>query len=275
MTSPTNASAQQILRDQLRQWGLEELSSDLDRLIKDGLDAPAITIQLAETQAYKTRFAANEIRRQKGLPVLNPAEYIATEQAFQQVLRTYGLPSSFYDSRDDFHAFIGNDVAPEELNDRAQIAQQVWLSNDETVRDSWRNFYGLSDGAAIASILDPDKALPIVQRMANAARFGAAAARQGLEADKGRLERYSDMGVSEDAVSKAFGRIAATKDADDKIARRFGAELTQADKEREQIEGNADAARKRSSLYQSEEALFQGRATAGEGALSRTRGGSF
>jgi hypothetical protein len=274
VTAP-NSTAKTILLDQLRQWGLEELSGDLDRLIKDGLDAPAITIQLSETAAYKSRFAANEIRRQKGLPVLNPAEYVATEQAYQQVLRTYGLPHSFYDDRSDFHGFIGNDLAPDELNERAQVAQQVWLSNDDTVRDTWRHFYGLSDGAAIASILDPDRALPIVQRMANAARFGAAASRQGLNADRDRLEQYSDLGITESAVADAFGKIAATKPADDRIAQRFGSELTQADREREEVLGNADAARKRSSLYQSETALFQGKASAGEGALSRTRGGSF
>lgn len=275
MTSPVSDSAKTILADQLRAWGLDELSTDLDRLIKDGLDAPAITVQLQATEAYKKRFAANEIRRQKGLPVLAPAEYVATEQAYQQVLRSYGLPTSFYDDRSDFHQFIGNDVAPDELNNRAQIAQQVWLSNDSETRDVWRSFYGLSDGAAIASILDPDKALPIVQRMANAARFGGLATRQGLEADKGRLEQYADQGITENAVANAFGKIAQTAPADQRIGQRFGSELTQADREREEIQGNAEAARKRSTLYQSESALFQGKASAGDAALQRTKSGSF
>lgn len=275
MTSPIQQSARDILADQLRQWGLDELSSDLDRLIKEGLDAPAITIQLQETQAYKQRFAANEIRRQKGLPVLNPAEYIATEQAYQQVLRTYGLPTSFYDDRSDFHGFIGNDVAPDELNERAQVAQSVWLSNDAATRSVWRDFYGLSDGAAIASILDPERALPVVQRMANAARFGASATRQGLEADKSRLEGYSDLGFTESEVSTAFGRIAQTKPADDRIAQRFGTTVTQQEQEQAQLQGTASAQRKLNSLRQNETALFQGRAAADQAALARTRSGKF
>jgi hypothetical protein len=268
-------SARQILVDQLRQWGLEELVDDLDRLIKQGLDAPAVTINLQATEAYQKRFAGNEQRRKKGLPVLNPAEYIAAENSYQSVLRGYGLPTSFYDSRDDFHEFIGNDVSPEELNDRAGIAQQIWLSKDAGTRDVWRSFYGLSDGAAIASILDPDRALPVVQRMANAARFGAQAKSQGLQADKDRLERYADMGLSEGAIAEGFGQIGATLAADQKIAQRFGTSITQAEREKESIEGSADAMRKRSSLYQNETALFQQKASAGEGALSRTRSGSF
>jgi hypothetical protein len=119
VTSPTSQSARQILLDQLKQWGLEELTNDLDSLIKDGLEAPAIVLQLADTKAYKERFKANEIRRQKGLAALSPAEYIAAEASYQTVLRTHGLPNSFYDSRDDYAEFIGNDVSPDELNDRA------------------------------------------------------------------------------------------------------------------------------------------------------------
>lgn len=275
MTSPINPSARDILVNTLREWGLAELTGDLDRLIKDGLDAPAVQLRLSETDAYKRRFAGNDERKKKGLPVLSPAEYIAAETSYKTVLRSYGLPASFYDSQDDFHQFIGNDVSPDELNDRAGIAQQVWLSNDAPTRDAWRSFYGLSDGAAIASILDPDRALPVVQRMANAARFGGLATSQGLEADRGRLEQYADTGVSADTVAGAFSKIAQTQGADDRIAQRFGTTLSQAEKEAELIKGDATAANKRERLYRDETALFQGRGGADTGALQRTRSGRF
>lgn len=278
MTAPgafTQDSAYQILVDQLRQWGLEELTADLDNLMREGFDPSSAVIQLSNSAAYQKRFAGNEERRKRGLNNLSPAEYIAAENAYQNVLRSYGLPTSFYDSRDDFHKFIGNDVSPQELNDRAQIAQQVWLSKDDNTRSAWRDFYGLSDGAAIASILDPDKALPIVQRQANAARFGGMAKAQGLEANKDRLERYSDMGLDANAIGDAFGKIGMSLENDRKIANRFGTSINQAEEEKALIEGNAAAQQKRANLYQNETALFQQRASAGEGALSRTRSGKF
>lgn len=278
MTSPVDAdtrSAKEILTDQLRQWGIEDLSKDLDALIKEGLDSAAIVIQLSNTESYKKRFAANEVRRQNGLSVLSPAEYIAAENSYQTVLRQYGLPESFYDQREDFTKFLGNDVSPDELNDRASIAQQVWLSNDETTKGVWRDFYGLSDGAAIASILDPDKALPIVQRMSNAARFGGDAIRNGLSADKSRLEQYSDLGLTESAVSQGFTKIGQTDAANQRIAQRFGQTLSQAEEEQANIVGTASAQRKISQLQQGEQALFQQRASADQAALQRTRAGSF
>lgn len=273
--SPGQSSAKKILIDQLTQWGLEELVPDVDRLIKEGLDAPAVTLQLQETEAYRRRFAANEQRRQKGLPVLSPAEYVATEAAYKSVLRSFGLPSGFFDSRDDFSNFLANDVSPEELNSRARAAQETFLTSDPSIRQAWSQLYGLSGGAAIAMFLDPERALPIVERQAQAARFGAAAINQGLDANRGRLERYADLGVDYQSVSRAFGQIAQTRGADQRIADRFGGQLSQADRESELLLNDGDAARRRQRLYDNETALFQQRSAAEEGALSRTRQGRY
>lgn len=277
MTSPIpdNGSARAILVAQLRDWGLEELTDDLDMLIKQGLDAPAISLQLQETEAYKRRFAANAERIKKGLPVLSPAEYVATEAAYKSVLRSYGLPPGFYDQPDDFHKFLGADVSPEELNDRANAAQRVFLDADPAIRDMWSRFYGLTGGAAIASLLDPERALPVVERMANAARFGAIAERQGLDADRGRLERYSDLGITESEIQNAFGRIAATAPVDQRLAQRFGQSLSQATRESEELLNDGTAARQRAALYQNEQSLFAARPSADEDSLSRNRRGQF
>jgi hypothetical protein len=275
MTSPEQTSANAIIRDYLRQWGLLELAPDLDRLIREGLGADAITLQLRDTQAYKRRFQANDLREAAGLPVLSPAEYIAAEDAYRQILRTYGLPSSFYDQPDDFHGFLARDIAPEEVNARAQAAQQTWLTTDQAVRDTWRDFYGLTDGAAIASILDPDKALPIVQRMVTASRIGAEASRNGLGADRSRFEQYADRGVSVDQAAQGFAEIGQTLTTDQAIARRFGQTFTQAEAEAARITGTASAQRKQRELAQSEQALFDGRATADRSSLSRRTSGSY
>lgn len=268
-------SALAVLQDQLSQWGITDLYGDAESLLKEGLDPAAITVQLSNSASYKRRFSANDVRRQNGLSVLTPAEYIAAEDSYRGVLRQYGLPTSFYDSADDFHQFLGNDVSPDELNDRAQIAQQVWLSNDDNTKTAWRSFYGLSDGAAIAAILDPTRATPIIERMANAARFGGLALANGLEADRGRLEQYSDQGVDASAIASAFGKIALTRGTDDRIGQRFNKPITQADEESALITGNGVAQKKINDLYANETALFQSRAAAESGALSRTSGGKF
>lgn len=278
MTAPLTGeqtSAKAIIRDFLRQWGLLELAPELDRLIREGLGADAITVQLRETSAYKARFRANEKREAAGLPVLSPAEYIAAEDAYRQVFRSYGLPASFYDQLSDFHEFLEKDVSPEEVNARAAAAQQTWLTSDPSVRNAWRDFYGLTDGAAIASIMDPDRALPIVQRMVTAAQLGGLAARNGLAADRGRFEQYADRGITAEQAAAGFAEIGQTLTTDQAIARRFGQTFTQAEAEAARIEGLASAQRKQRELAQSEQALFDARATADQKSLSRRTQGSY
>jgi hypothetical protein len=276
VTSPVdNSSASAIIKAQLSQWGLSDLYADVDRLSKDGLGEDAINVQLQQTDAYKRRFAANLERQAKGLRVLSPAEYLSAEAGYRQVLQSFGLPAGFYDSPEDFSKFIGADVSVQEVNDRAKVAQEAFLGSDPLLRQQWRDMYGLSDGAGIAALLDEDKAMPIVNRMATAAKGGASAVRNGLNADTGRLEQYADQGYTADQLASGFSQIGATRQAETSMANRFGTQFSQADAEASRIQGLASAQRKQAQLYGSEQALFDGRASADKTSLNRRTSGSY
>lgn len=273
--SPDSNSAQAIIRGFLQQWGLGELYNDVDRLIKDGLGQDAIVLRLQETDAYQRRFAGNKAREAAGLPVLSPAEYLSAESAYRQTLQQFGLPASFYDQHSDFVDFIAKDVSAQEVAARAAAAQQTWLSTDQATRDAWRDFYGLTDGAAIASILDPDRALPIVQRMATAAQLGGLAKRNGLTADRSRLEQYADLGVDVSNAAGGFAEIGQTLSTDQAIANRFGTTFSQEEAEQARVVGTASAQRKQRELAEQEKALFGGRAAADRNSLTRRTSGSY
>lgn len=275
LTSPAEQSAYDIIVDQLNKWGIGSLADAAKSLIQQGLDANAVTIELQNTPQYQQRFAGNAERIKNGLPALSPGDYVATEASYKQVLRSYGLPGGFYDSPSALNDFIGKDVSPSELNSRAQIAQQIWLSNDSDAKDTWRNFYGLSDGAAIASILDPNEALPIVQRMANAAQWGGEMERQGLTPDRQRLEQYSDQGFTTNQVNHGIQQAALEQPALQKIAQRFGQQFSQGTALDADIAGNADATRAKQRLVNNETALFSSRAAADSAALGRNSSGQF
>jgi hypothetical protein len=282
MTSPTfgqldpdQQTASQIIAAQLAEWGLGTLAGRVNDLIREGLSNDAITLRLAATDEYKQRFAANDARTKKGLAALSPAEYIAAENSYRQVMQSFGLPATFYDSQDDYRSFLENDLSPSELQDRARVAQSVWLSTDEATKSVWRDFYGLSDGAAIASILDPTKALPIVQTQAEAAKAGAAARNNGLAADRERITRYLDQGITADQLTQGFGEIGAVHDVDQAIGRRFGVQLDQVTEEASRIQGLASARRAQADAYTSEQALFQAKPGADKSSLSRRTSGSY
>lgn len=268
-------SASAIIQQQLSAWGLDSLVPDLNTLIRQGLQPDAIVLKLQDTDAYKQRFAANQLRIKNGLNALSPADYINTENAYRQVMRQYGLPSGFYDSQDDFQNFLAADVSPSELNERVKTAQQVFVTGDPATRSVWRDWYGLTDGAAIASILDPSKALPIVQNMATAAQAGGIARQNGLDADQQRITSYVDQGISLGDLTKGFQDIGAAHATDQAIASRFGTTFDQAQEEQATIQNLASARRKQQQLYDSERALFAGRSGADATSLNTRTSGAF
>jgi hypothetical protein len=271
---PTKAGAAAIIKQYLEAWGIGDLYKDALALIKQGLDESAILVQLQATDSYKKRFAANEDRKKKGLSVLTPAEYIANEDQYKQVLRTYGMPEGFYDSNDDVRQFLANDVSPSELAGRAQAAQKVWLTGNEDYRNTWKDYYGLSDGDAIAAMLDPKTAMPIIEQRLTATQIGAAAKRQGLTADRSRAELFAQSGVDEQAALTGYGKIAETAGVDASIASRFGETFDQTDEEDDRLLGLASAARKRRSLYGQEAGLFSEHG-GGQEAFSRPTAGRY
>ena len=107
-THPTPpVDAFKLVQQAFANLGLGDLSKVIQDYLVQGYSEEEIKLLLPETHEYKQRFKANEERKKKGLRVLSPAEYIATENSYRSVLRNYGLPKGFYDSQDDYQKFLG------------------------------------------------------------------------------------------------------------------------------------------------------------------------
>ena len=73
------------------------------------------------------RFAANQERIKNGLSALTPAQYIGLEDQYQNIMRNYGLPTSYYakdsmGTQPGMNKLIANDVSSTELEDRIMTA---------------------------------------------------------------------------------------------------------------------------------------------------------
>lgn len=259
---PVLTNSQQSIYDlmnaTLASWGLTTLAPDLKNLILKGDTAPdTLALALSQTQAYKTRFAGNAERVKNGLPELTPAQYIGLEEQYQNVLRSYGLPQGFYDKPSDFNDFIGKDLSPTELKDRAQIAHDQYIAAPDYVKNLWGTYFG-TKGDAIAAILDPDVATQVIQDRSMQVGIGGAAAQQGLGVSQPRAQQLQQAGVTLAGAQKAYQQIAASLPTDQSIAQRFGTSFGQDQEENDLLLGDAQAGQKRQSLYASEQALFKG-----------------
>jgi hypothetical protein len=190
-------------------YGLSALAPKIKEFVQQGFTPDTVTLKLQETPEYKQRFIGNENRRKAGLPVLTPGEYLSVESSYKKILKDAELPSGFYDQPDDFSKFIGGDIAPTELQERVNIANQSLQNADKFYTDSLRTYYGLNSGDMLAYALDPERALPVITRQQKAAQFGAEAARQGIQVAAPMAERFTgQLGVTQQEARQGFEQVA-------------------------------------------------------------------
>ena len=252
-----NRNAMAYMNNILKQYGLTSLGGDVLKMVQQGYQNDAISYQLTQTKAYQQRFAGNAIRVKNGLSELSPAEYLATERSYQQVLQSAGLPKGFYDSHSDFTNMIGKDVSPTEMKWRADTAAKYVQQTDPHTRDALQQYYGIDQNHLVAHFLDPNAAQSILQKQANAADIGSAALDQNLKATtRGRAETWADQGVTGAQAQTGYQKVAAVLPEDQQLQRRYGGDFSQTTAEDEVLGGLASAARKRSELEDKEKAQF-------------------
>jgi hypothetical protein len=193
----------------------------MKNLAMSGAGPDTISLSLQQSDAYKARFAGNEARRAAGLSVLSPGEYIATEKAYDQVLRAAGVPTGFYRGTSEMAKLIGADVSPTELQTRVDLASKSISNADPFYTQQLQNFYGLSQGDMIAHVLDPAVAAPLIQKQVASANIGAAAARNATNVDLSTAQQLSGMGITEGQAEQGFGNIAAQLPSMQAIASRY------------------------------------------------------
>jgi hypothetical protein len=277
-------SAYDLLFEQFNQYGLGGLVTPLKSLIMDNVSPSEFTIRLRDTDAYKKRFAANQTRIQKGLSALSEAEYIGLEDQYQNIMRNYGLPASYYARGDmgrqeGFEKFIGGDVSAAELEDRIQTAQNRVINAAPEVAASLRTYYpDITNGDILAYSLDPEKALTEIRRKVTAAEIGAGAAMAGLTAGVSRAEELARYGVTAEQARQGFQTIAEVAPRGGQLAAFYKeTPYTQTTAEQEVfgLTGATEAAKQRKKLTSLEQASFAGQAGVAGGALARDRAGAF
>jgi hypothetical protein len=280
-------SAYDLLYNQFKQYGLESLVEGIKDLIKSNISPSEFSIRLQDTDAYKKRFAANQDRIKAGLKALTPAEYIGLEDQYQNIMRNYGLPASYYTkdamgTQAGFNKFIANDVSAAELEDRIATAQKRVINADVNVTNALKQFYpDITNADILAYTLDPTNALENIKRKVTAAEIGGAALGQNLMTSAGRAEELAKYGVTKAQAQQGFQTIGeflptAEKLGDIYANQGLGAyDQAVAEAEVFGTAGAAEAAKKRKKLSQLEQAQFGGQAGTTQGALGRERAGAF
>lgn len=268
---PSQMDAYSIIKALLDSADLGSLADDLFGFIQQGYSADTIQLLLQETAEWKQRFAGNEKRKQAGLPILAPGEYLAVEASYRQVMRTFGLPSGFYDSYSDFADAIGADISPQELQARLTQRQLVVESGELSgVAAYMRAHYGLSTGDAVAYFTDPTRALPLLEKQVRASEIGAAARTATFgELDPLVAMRLAERGITEDSALGKFAEIAGMSELTRQLPGQGGPTVTRDELITAAFEGNATAQQQIVQTSKARAAQF-----AGGGSFATTKEGT-
>ena len=277
-------SAYSLLFSEFDRNGLGALVEPLKQFIQDGLSEAELTLRLRETDAYKKRFAANAQRVAKGLRSLSEAEYIGMEDQYQNVMRQYGLPETYYSrgemgKQEGFEKFIAGDVSAVELEDRIATAQKRVLNANPEVLSALKGFYpDITNGDILAYTLDPKNAIENIKRKVTTAEIGGAAVRSGLKTNLSDAEYLQRYGVTKETADQGYATIAGGLQRGSQLASIYGEDpYTQATAETEifNVPGAQEARKQRQKITGLEKAAFSGQSGLTSGALARDRAGGY
>jgi hypothetical protein len=184
-------------------YGLESLAPFINKRIMEDVSEEMLLVELYDQPEYKLRFPGIGSLRAKKRTITED-EYMKIERAMTQTARFFDLPKGFYDNPDDFGKLIGNEVSAKEYQDRLQVGQDLARATSPGIRTALQEFWNVGEGGITAYVLDPDRALALIQKQAKAAQF------VGLGREKGfKLEGMTAAQAEQIAGTEAYSKLSA------------------------------------------------------------------
>jgi hypothetical protein len=184
-------------------YGLGSLANFINKRIMDDVSEEMVLVELYDQPEYKVRFPGMASLRGKKRTITEK-EYMDIEKQMTQTARFFDLPAGFYDNPDDFGKLIGSEVSAKEYQDRLQVGQDLARAMSPGAKAQLQEFYNVGEGGITAYILEPDRALSLIQKQAKAAQF------VGFGREKGfKLEGITAAQAEQLAGTEAYAKLSA------------------------------------------------------------------
>lgn len=172
--------------------------------IVNGIDTEAqLVVALEATPQFQQRYGIIKELRQRaaaGEPIQVPSVGMVRQYEVQvsSMMRAAGLPAWFYDSYEDTHNLMRQNLSPVEIEQRIAQGWDVVRNADPAVRNAFTQFYGVAQGdAALAAfMLDPTKTVSKIEQASRAAYTAGYGQRLGLEIEKSVAEQAAALPTS-------------------------------------------------------------------------------
>lgn len=215
-TFDPNYSGIDYFRSVLAQWGLDvdSLVQWADEKLRAGESVDKILFDMERRPEYDAAFPEIKLRRDKAastgvqLSPIDPGQILTYRTQAKSLMRSYGLPSSFYDQNANFTDLIVGDVSMSELDDRLSKASKRVINAPFEIKAAFGDFFGPSaDSALFMLFTDVDKALPELEEMVQTAEAAGAAARYGFGLDQSQAARMAGYNIEYEKAISGFADL--------------------------------------------------------------------
>lgn len=255
-------------------YGLASLAPKILQFLQNGFGADTITTLLQQTPEYEARFSGNQARIKNGLQVLTPAEYLSTEASYKQLLRVAGLDPSFQ-SQSQYADWIGNDVSPQELQDRVNLAVQATTQAPPELTQAFAQL-GIHAGDLASYFLNDKNPTPGLQQKMNQAQIIEAGRQAGLNVDTSRALQFAQENVTYSQAFQGYQKVSQILPEANKLSAIYGKQAAygQTQAENEFLGNSGQAENARIALSQQEEATFSGTGGTGQKSFAQQTAGT-
>jgi hypothetical protein len=190
------------------QYGLDSLYGKIEEYVKKDYSADMIAILLRETPEYKARFPAMAELAKKGRAI-SESQYIDYERTAASLEQRYGFPAGMI--MGSVTDLLMNEVSAAELNDRVLLASASSLEAPEDLRQTLKDYYGVDQAGLAAYYLDPDKALPLLEKQFATVQIGTEGRRQGFDLGEGLSATLEGWGVDAGQARQGYQQAGAAR----------------------------------------------------------------
>lgn len=256
-------------------YGLGSLVPKIIQFLQQGFGSDTITSLLQETPEYKARFSGNDARRANGLQVLTPAEYLATEASYRQILQSAGLDPAFM-TRNQYSEWIGKDISPTEVQNRVNLAVDATTNAPPELTTAFSQL-GIGVGDLASYFLNDKNPMPVLQQKMAQAQIMEAGFQSGLSSvNPNSALQFAKMGVTYQQAQSGYQKVADVLQTANQLTGIYKSQnpYTQSQAEQEFLGNSGTAQLAREQLSRQETATFSGEGGVGQKSFAQQTAGT-
>lgn len=185
--------------------------------LQAGVDTPdELNQAIEQTDVWRDQYGVILQQRKdaaagKPVQVMSVDEVNAYRKTAAQVMKSAGLPATFYDTNADLDKLILQGMSIAEVGDRTGEALTRARGVAPEVRQAFENFYGVGQGDAglAAYFLDPEHTIAQLDRQSRVAYTAGLGKKYGIGIDQATAEGITTFAPSDAAVNQGLGQVAA------------------------------------------------------------------